>query len=191
LDAFVDLDFITLHTPLTYQGPYPTYHLIAEKFLKQQKPGCVLLNTSRGAVIDFAALKQYGAHLRWCLDVWENEPVMDGDILQNAFLATPHIAGYSVQSKYRGIDMIYQAVLRMQLLSGVPLSPIPYPTKAIPMNRELSSWQEWALAIYDPMQTTVEMKESLLNNTKTFDELRKQFVDRYEWDYVRDDAVQE
>jgi erythronate-4-phosphate dehydrogenase len=69
-----DLDLVTVHTPLTHHGDFPTFHLIGQDFLQRQKKNCVLINTARGAVVDFAALKQWGKDLFWCLDVWENEP---------------------------------------------------------------------------------------------------------------------
>lgn len=104
-----NVDLICLHVPLTMVGSYPTYHMINQTFLSRQRPGCVLLNAARGAVIDSAELLQYGKHLTWCFDVWENEPNINKSVLEKAFIATPHIAGYSVQSKLRGTEMIYHA----------------------------------------------------------------------------------
>lgn len=184
LTEFRDLDFISLHTPLTFYGEYPTYHMIAKKFFQQQKKNGILLNTSRGSVIDFSALKQYGSHLIWCLDVWENEPIIDLDILQATEIATPHIAGYSVQGKYRGIEMIYQAAVRQKIIPDLHIPPIVYPRKSLGFSEEKKSWQDILLQIYDPLITSREMKEALLHQTATFDDLRKGFVDRYETAYI-------
>ncbi|MHC4143793.1 MAG: 4-phosphoerythronate dehydrogenase, partial [Planctomycetota bacterium] len=92
-------DFITLHTPLTFERPDKTFHLANEEFFKSLKKGCVFVNASRGGVVDSAALKaaiqseRFGAVV---LDVWENEPDIDTDLLQMVDLGTPHIAGYSL-----------------------------------------------------------------------------------------------
>ena len=183
LKDFVDLDLITLHTPLTRTGSYPTYHMIQKDFLQQQKSGCVLINSGRGEVIDFKDLKQYGQHLVWCLDVWEQAPQIDLDVLKQAVIATPHIAGYSVQSKYRGIEMIYQAAVSQHIISN-QVSPAEYPRKTISLPSHAIDWRDRVLKIYDPMLTTKVMKEALLSGDKTFDALRKEFVERYEFEFV-------
>ena len=113
LDALYDCDCITLHTPLTRQGPDKTYHLADAAFFKSLKPGAFFLNTSRGGVHDTAALKNAMADGKLggvVLDVWENEPNIDADLLGRVDLATPHIAGYSFDGKVIGMLMIYRAV---------------------------------------------------------------------------------
>ncbi len=106
-------DFITLHTPLTSTGPEPTYHLFNEARLSAMKRGSVLLNTARGAVVDNLALKKalQANHLAGAiLDVWENEPHLDLELLRGVHLATPHIAGYSFEGKLQGTRQIYEAL---------------------------------------------------------------------------------
>lgn len=184
LEDLTDLDFITLHTPLTYEGTYPTYHLIGKDFLKRQKKGCVLLNTGRGPVIHFDELKQYGQELIWCLDVWENEPLIDDDVLQKAIIATPHIAGYSVQSKYRGIEMIYQAAIQQEIITTRNISRCDYPHKMMSFSNKTMDWRDVVLSIYNPLLTTQAMKDSLNKNKNEFDALRKHFPERHEFDFV-------
>ncbi len=183
LSEFVNLDLVTIHAPLTTDGFFPTYHLVNKIFLQQQKKNCVLLNTSRGSVVDFSDLDEYGQLLYWCLDVWENEPYIDFQILQNAVIATPHIAGYSVQSKLRGVDMIYQAACREKII--LPHDYIPnYPKKTISVEGA-TDWRDVVLKIYNPLDTTTMMKDTLLDNKReTFDDLRKNFIDRFEFEYV-------
>jgi erythronate-4-phosphate dehydrogenase len=112
LDELFDCDFITLHTPLTYEGQDKTIHLADENFFNSLKTGCVFINTSRGGVHDTAALKaairnrKLGAAV---LDVWENEPNIDCDLLRMVDISTPHIAGYSLDGKIAGMIMIYRA----------------------------------------------------------------------------------
>lgn len=184
LAEFSNLDLVTLHVPLTTAGKYPTKHMIQADFLQRQKAGCVLLNASRGSVIDFSDLKKYGGHLHWCLDVWENEPNIDLEVLEKAVISTPHIAGYSVQSKYRGVQMIYDAAVRMEVLTDFCVLPVPFPQRVLSFDNVAMTWQDVALKIYDPMLTTQVMKQSLLSGSMTFDALRKSFPERYEFAYV-------
>lgn len=184
LHDFVELDFITLHTPLTFSGAHPTYHLIEKEFLQRQKPGCILLNTGRGAAINFADLKKHGKHLSWCLDVWENEPLIDPDILTASVIATPHIAGYSVQSKYRGTQMIYDAALQQKMIKDKPVLPIPFPTQVISFANRPIHWRDVILQIYNPLDTSKQMKDILLHQPNAFDQLRKNFIERHEFEFV-------
>ena len=96
LKELFNCDFITLHTPLTFDGVDKTYHLADEKFFKSLKEGCVFVNASRGGVADCDALKAAirSERLRAVvLDVWENEPNIDTELLRMVDLSTPHIAG--------------------------------------------------------------------------------------------------
>lgn len=112
LDEILTADVVTLHTPITKKGEHPTYHLINAERLAQMKPDAVLINSARGGVVDNPALKAHLAnHEDFCaiLDVWENEPELDTELLSLCSLGTPHIAGYSLDGKMRGTEMIYQA----------------------------------------------------------------------------------
>lgn len=111
LQELFGCDFITLHTPLTFEGQDKTFHLADEKLFSSLKPGCVFINTSRGGVHDTSALKaairskKLGAVI---LDVWEKEPNIDCELLRLVDISTPHIAGYSLDGKIAGMIMIYQ-----------------------------------------------------------------------------------
>jgi len=112
LDKLMDADIITLHVPFTKTGPDPTFHLIDESRIKKMKPGSILLNTARGAVVDGEALRH--AILRnhlggTLLDVWEGEPIIDVDLLNRVDIGTPHIAGYSFDGKLAAVKMNYAA----------------------------------------------------------------------------------
>jgi erythronate-4-phosphate dehydrogenase len=182
---FHNLDFISIHVPLTHHGKHPSFHLIDKNFLQRQKQNCILLNAGRGEVISFADLKMHGNHLIWCLDVWENEPQIDLEILSSAFIATPHIAGYSVQSKYRGIEMIYHAAVEKNILpSSHVISDVKYPEKSIVMSENKITWQDVALEIFNPLTVTEWMKENILTQSRSFDELRKTFPERHEFAFV-------
>ena len=106
-------DIITLHVPLTRTEAHATHHLFDAPTLRRMQTGAWLINTARGAVVDNSALEAVLAegHLgAVALDVWENEPTPDVELLQRADLATPHIAGYAYDGKVRGTAMLYDAL---------------------------------------------------------------------------------
>lgn len=86
-------DLITFHTPLDAT----THHLADAALLAMLKPECLVINSSRGAVVDNDALLQSG--LACALDVWEGEPQLNRALLAHAAVATPHVAGYTAQGK--------------------------------------------------------------------------------------------
>ena len=112
LKDLFDCDFITLHTPLTFEGGDKTFHLANELFFKSLKQDCVFINTSRGGVVDTNALKSAIKSDRLksvVLDVWENEPNIDSELLELVDIATPHIAGYSIDGRATGTGIVYRA----------------------------------------------------------------------------------
>ena len=112
LDDVLDADVITFHVPFTRDGNWPTFHLADRGFLERLKPGTLLINTARGAVVDNAALDALLAvrpDLGVVLDVWEGEPAISQTLLAKVDIGTPHIAGYSLDGKLRGTEMIYRA----------------------------------------------------------------------------------
>lgn len=113
LEDLLDCDIVTCHTPLTHDGPDPTYRLIGERFLPHMKPGAWFCSAGRGEVVDEAVLREVldGGGLGACiLDVWDHEPGVDGGLVERVDVATPHIAGYSLEGKLNGTAMVYQAV---------------------------------------------------------------------------------
>lgn len=112
-DAVFQCDIISFHTPLTYSGPYPTYHMLTSEQLNKIKPGTVLLNSGRGEVFDHHALLNFLQRrndIYVVLDVWENEPNIDKFLVPFVDIATAHIAGYSAQGKRKASMMICHAL---------------------------------------------------------------------------------
>lgn len=112
IEELFECDFITLHTPLTFEGVDKTHHLADDRFFRSLREGCVLVNASRGGVVDSGALKRGilgGRLVAVVLDVWENEPDIDVELLRMVDIGTPHIAGYSLDGKVAGMIMIYEA----------------------------------------------------------------------------------
>lgn len=116
LDALIErCDVLCLHTPLTREGPHATYQLLNAQRIGELAPGCVLLNAGRGDCVDGLALRSRLAgkgDISAILDVWEEEPEIDAGLRDLVSLATPHIAGHSLDGKLRGTWMIQQALAR-------------------------------------------------------------------------------
>ncbi|MEH6471283.1 MAG: 4-phosphoerythronate dehydrogenase PdxB [Halopseudomonas sp.] len=118
-ECFVELtellqqcDVFCLHTPLTKEGSHPSYHLFNAEVLNALPRGSWLINAGRGAVVDNQALAsclRQRKDLRVVLDVWEPEPDIDIKLAPYLAFATPHIAGYSLEGRSRGTEMIYQS----------------------------------------------------------------------------------
>ncbi len=186
-------DVISLHTPLTRNGDDATWHLFDQQRLQQLKPGTWLINAARGPVVDNAALRQVlleREDLQAVLDVWEKEPEVDPALAELCVLATPHIAGYSLDGKQRGTAQIYQAYCAF---SGQPaaiqLSDLLPATWLSEVSLHGDSDPAWALAmlcrgVYDPRRDDADFRRSLVGNVaeqrRAFDVLRKQYPVRRE-----------
>ena len=136
LNEVLTADIISCHTPITTMGPFPTYHLIGECELTQLTSGALLINTSRGGVVDNAALlrliKQRHS-LKVALDVWEDEPDINPELLDHVDIGTPHIAGHSLEGKRQGSVQIYYALseyLNIDAVDPDGLLPVE-PKKAV------------------------------------------------------------
>lgn len=167
-DDVLTCDVLCLHTPLTRDGPFPTWHLFNEAVIRQLKPGSVLLNAGRGAVIDNQALLtrlQQRADLRVVLDVWENEPAIDGALLATVDIGTPHIAGYSVEGKWRGTTQVLSSLCTF-LGMPVPAVSVQLPGEPAP---------------YDILQDDSALRERYVRDGASgFDSLRKHYAHRRE-----------
>lgn len=114
-------DIVTLHVPLSREGEDATWHLFGDRCFSLVKEGAWFINTSRGEVVDTASLKKAlseGRISEAVIDVWENEPYPDPELLASAFIATPHIAGYSTDGKANGTSMAVNSLCKF---FGLPL----------------------------------------------------------------------
>lgn len=116
-------DIVSLHVPLTESGPYPTRHLLDAIHIAALRPDTILINAARGGIIDETALRARlanAADLRVVLDCWCGEPAIDQQLLELATLATPHIAGHTIEARLRGTRMLYDAYRHRHGLAADP-----------------------------------------------------------------------
>ncbi|MBO7300305.1 MAG: 4-phosphoerythronate dehydrogenase [Tidjanibacter sp.] len=152
-------DIVTIHTPLTRSGEHPTYHLVNDAFLSQLHDGAVVLNASRGEVADSNALLRHSERLTLCTDVWEGEPDrINSELLERVEIATPHIAGYSVQGKANA-----SAIVIRSLAERLGIEPLVdwYPEGVAPSCPREISWEEMCREIVshcDLVSETARMK---------------------------------
>ncbi|MDY2650165.1 MAG: 4-phosphoerythronate dehydrogenase [Candidatus Egerieousia sp.] len=112
-------DVVTLHVPLDKT----TRGMADANFFARMKPGAIFINSSRGEVVDEAALLANLHKLAAVvLDVWVGEPNINKELLQSAFIATPHIAGYSAEGKIKGTQMAVEAIRRYMRDNGLTAS---------------------------------------------------------------------
>lgn len=108
-----EADIITFHTPLSKDGKYATYHMADNEFFAELKKRPLIINASRGGVVDNMALLDAIESRQVCdavIDTWENEPDINTRLLNNISIGTPHIAGYSADGKANATRMSLEAV---------------------------------------------------------------------------------
>jgi erythronate-4-phosphate dehydrogenase len=199
LEDVLNCDIVSLHTPLTKSGPYPSFHLLGLPELRQLKRDAVLLNCGRGPVIDNHALLaflQERNDVRVVLDVWEPEPAISQELLAKVALGTPHIAGYSYDGKLKGTEMIYQALCAH--LDRVPQQSLPLLVSPMKGNNlSIPSGDHWRVIkglvkqVYDIAADDAALRG--LANTSSdiptlasgFDALRKHYPVRREFQNYR------
>lgn len=195
-ERVIKADILCLHTPLTKRGPYPTYHMFDRAVLASLKSGTLILNAGRGEVIDNDALKQELAkgRLRAVLDVWENEPDIDSELISLVELGTPHIAGYSLEGRIRGTVMVYEAFCRyldkipehvdIAVLAGQLDQSHPVPVGKVVTLKAEDDIRQQILVAYNPIEDYQRLLAYAAETTPLavhFDRLRKFYPLRREF----------
>lgn len=201
-----ECEFITLHIPFTsrQESQWPTENMVNEAFFSQMTKMRYLINTSRGHVVDNQALKnwldddQNGKNKHQCvIDVWQNEPFIDCDLLDKSLLGTPHIAGHSREGKSRGTMMLFQAFCQhFEFESNLDEDSIinrDLPKDIIHLQQEQSFMQALSSAVwavYDIRDDDKALRAGLSKDiTQHFDRLRKGYKERREFSAHRLDPV--
>ena len=191
LEEALSADIVTLHTPLTVEGQYPTKKLIADQQLQIMKPDVILINAARGGVVDEAALLNRmtaNPQMKTVIDCWENEPAVNHHLLSSVTLGTPHIAGYSYDGKVKATKMLYESLCDfLGCESGWRDSEgLMKQFDQDESNDDLSLLRNLVFSCYDIRIDDQEMKKSLqLSSAEAemaFDRLRKDYRVRNEFD---------
>ena len=177
-------DVVTLHVPLDET----TRGMADANFFARMKPGAIFINSSRGEVVDEAALLANIHKLAAVvLDVWVGEPNINKELLQSAFIATPHIAGYSAEGKIKGTQMAVEAIRRYMRDNGLTASTCPAAAgtcsipeeQPIPVDfrgKNIDEISQMLERIF-PIQ---ELSNALKANPHTFEEMRNNYNYRHE-----------
>ncbi len=131
LEQVLSADIVTLHTPLNKSGAHKTLKLVDKYFLKAMSNNSLFINAARGAVCDEDALINGSETIAKVLDVYCDEPFISEALIKQAFIATPHIAGHSIEAKLRGSLMIYH-----QILQKLKIEPKQTPLDHLLLNSE-------------------------------------------------------
>lgn len=147
-------DVISFHTPLVHGGNHPTFHMAGEGFFRTLARKPIIINTSRGEVVDGKALLSAldeGWVSEAVIDVWENEPDIDLALLERVYLGTPHIAGYSADGKANATRMVLEALCAYFKLphGDFDITPPPLPAGVRSEN---------PLELYDPRRDSNALK---------------------------------
>jgi erythronate-4-phosphate dehydrogenase len=160
-------DVLTFHTPLSHDGAHATYHLCNAAILERCKPDVLLINAARGGIVDERALlaKLSGetrdaedGQMQCVIDCWENEPVIDEELLKKVNLGSFHIAGYSLEGKMRASAMCLAAFCAFFSLPILSINK-----KVVPLQGD--SAPGWIKRITNQLKTAPEH----------FEQLRKQY----------------
>jgi erythronate-4-phosphate dehydrogenase len=191
LDEVLACDVISLHVPKVLDGDHPTYHLLNESRLSNLRGDQILISACRGEVINNHALlnlKKSGHGLKLVLDVWEGEPEVLMPLIDYTEIATAHIAGYSLEGKARGTEMLYQALCRhthiepiCQLNSLLP----PANISSVELNQEFNEivLNQLVKMVYDVRRDDAIFRQQL--SSQGFDALRKNYPTRREFSAVQ------
>lgn len=188
IDAINQCEIVSCHVPLTKGTHHPTKHLINKDFLQKLASNSLLINSSRGAVLDnLAALKfcqnsENAANVDLVLDVWEQEPDINLELLEHCLLGTSHIAGYSLEGKIRGTYILYQALQRwLESKETIALESLLAKRRKWTKPNSLNQLQQSLTEFYDIKADDRKLRAVKKTMKTSFDKLRKNYQTRYEF----------
>ena len=199
---------VSLHAPLTQTGSYPSFGSVGLAALLALPEQAILISAGRGGVVRDSVLKELAAQradVRLVLDVWENEPSIDSELIQLADIATPHIAGYSLDGKRNGLEQIRRRLIQyfdLQAIAEInweetdgdklhiPIGQMLASRGEVDSDSKLAALRAAMLACYDLRRDDKALRNALLGSLgtggaqeardKAFDRLRKEYPERRE-----------
>ncbi len=189
--VLTECDVVTCHVPYIREGEDCTHHLLSWEELAMMKPRSAVVNASRGVVLNNEAALKYGRtdSLVFLLDVYENEPNPDRDLIQYALHASPHVAGYSLEGKTNGTSRMVQELARAldQESNWKPDLGVPEKSTLVPEGRkEELVLSETLMKVCPVRRDTSHLREGLAIEDENrrgehFDQLRKNYPVRREF----------
>lgn len=184
-DGFVPLaelaaqaDVVTFHVPMTKEGRHATAGVGGADFFAALRHGAVVLNSSRGGIVNETLWKEAvrSGRCRAVVDTWMGEPSIDRELLDMAVFATPHIAGYSVQGKANASAAVVSAVARR---FGLPLEGW-YPEGVRRVERRMIGWNDMRSSMSAHFDIAAQ-SQLLKNNPEQFERFREEYAFREEF----------
>ena len=176
-----EADIITFHTPLIREGEDRTLHIASRDFFRSLSRKPVIINAARGPVIDNPALVEAlkeGSVGAAVMDCWEGEPAISSELLELAAVATPHIAGYSIEGKQRASAACVAALRRyvgQETLAAAAEAAAPSAATAGAADDPYLFAQR-ITASYDPFVDTARLRA----DKSSFEALRNNYPLRHE-----------
>ncbi len=193
--VLAESDVISFHVPLTYphESSYPSHHdyLMTNQRWQKVSDTAIIINTSRGGVLGRDNI--VNSSNVFVLDVFEHEPNIDHELLKAASIVTPHIAGYTLEGKLRGTQMIYNALCKLlKIKPVVDFHHFLPPTMPLfsKLNNPLHDHDRHQLLNKIPTMYDIRADDKRLRSVansqgdiegKDFDNLRKTYPLRREW----------
>jgi len=178
LDTITQCDLVCIHANLHDNPPYSSRNLFDKRLLNRLKPNAVIINASRGGIVNEEALLQQKKPIIYCTDVYYNEPDINPEIIRLATLCTPHIAGHSLEAKCEAVRMVSRKLhTRLHLSSPTFSEPA---IEATNLSNTFKHWQDIALHLYNPFEETNFIK-SANNLQQSFLNLRKAHQKRHDF----------
>ncbi|HHS99704.1 MAG TPA: 4-phosphoerythronate dehydrogenase, partial [Thiomicrospira sp.] len=187
LENCLKADIITVHTPLTTQGNYPTKNLIDRQFLSKISPNQIIINAARGGIIDEQAWSETET-LANIIDCWVNEPMINESLYNKADIATPHIAGHSLDAKIAGTEMVYQQLCKFWKVTPQEDWKTALPPQPSIINaKSAGNLQKQLLKIctetYNPLMDDQAIRSSDIQKLyKSYEKYRRNYPIHREWE---------
>ena len=199
LEGVLAAEVVTLHASLTDGGEYPSRGMCDADWFSRLRGDVVFINSARGGIVEEGALRGFladnpAAHA--VLDVWADEPHVDADLLRRASIATPHIAGYSMEAKYNAVLGVYERLVevlpvagRADLSAGLfPAAVVERPVLTLDLDDDLEAVKMAVLGSYDARGDSAALRAMLEldagERADFFDTLRAEYPIRREFSHL-------
>jgi len=189
LESMKTCDAISIHVPFTTSGSYPTKHLVDKKFLSSLSDNTVLINTSRGGIVDEESLLELMSNNRSLvsvIDVWADEPMCNAELVEKSYFATPHIAGYSENAKRSASLRIFTEFCRCFDFSCIDVTSQYLQTKNLSLEKNMNNFLDILNQVLPIMDMSSQFKQLVKthgdsNRVAIYDTLRLKFSGRPEF----------